>query len=99
MRGCGCGQKDGAGLLAASFEWTNKRIELDEYLKGALNDRLQGIADRSKEQPEIAIIRFQPDAKKNGGAYVTAIGTVKKIDVFKRVVVLRVIYCQYAGFP
>ena len=68
---------------------TNERIELDEYMKGALSDRLQSIADRMKEHPEIAVTYFQPDAKKNGGAYVTATDTVKKIDVLERVIVMR----------
>ncbi|MEA4901351.1 hypothetical protein [Desulfitobacterium sp.] len=66
----------------------DKRVELDEYIKDALNDRLQIIADRIKEHPEITITYFQPDAKKNGGAYVTAIGTVKKIDRYERVVAM-----------
>ena len=67
---------------------TNERIELDEYMKGALSDRLQRIAERIKERPELAITYFQPDAKKSGGAYVTATGTVKKIDAFERVAVM-----------
>ncbi len=67
---------------------TDERIELDEYMKGALSDRLQIIADRIKEQPEIVITYFQPDAKKDGGAYVTAAGTAKKTDEFERVVVM-----------
>ncbi len=67
---------------------TDERIELDEYIKDALRDRLQIIADRMKEHPEIAITYFQPDAKKNGGAYVTAMSMVKKIDEYERVVVM-----------
>lgn len=67
---------------------TDKRVELDESMKEALSNNLQMIADRLKEHPEIAITYFQPDAKKNGGAYVTVINTVKKIDVYKRIVVL-----------
>jgi len=67
---------------------TDERIELDEYMKGALSDRLQIIADRIKEHPEIAITYFQPDVKKNGGAYVTTIGTIKRIDEFERIVVM-----------
>lgn len=67
---------------------TDERIQLDEYVKDALNDRLQIIADRIKERPEIAITYFQPDAKKNGGAYVTAVGSVKKIDEYERVIVM-----------
>lgn len=67
---------------------TDERVELDEYTKEYLNDRLQIIADQLKENPEIAITYFQPDAKKNGGAYVTANGTAKKIDIYERVVIM-----------
>ncbi len=67
---------------------TDERVELDEYMKDALSDRLQIIADRIKEYPEIAITYFQSDAKKKGGAYITAISTAKKIDEYERVVVM-----------
>ena len=67
---------------------TDERVELDECIKADLSDRLQIIADRIKEHPEIAITYFQPDAKKNGGAYVTAVGTAKKIDEYERIVIL-----------
>lgn len=67
---------------------TDKKVELDEYMKYALNDRLQIIADRLKEHPEIEITYFQPDTKKNGGTYVTAINTVKNIDEYERVVIM-----------
>ena len=67
---------------------TDERVMLDECAKAALSDRLQIIAERIKEHPEIAITYFQPDAKKNGGAYVTAVSSVKKIDEYKRVVVM-----------
>ncbi|WP_313129886.1 hypothetical protein [Anaerocolumna sp.] len=67
---------------------TDERVELDEYRKDILSDKLQIIADRIKEHLEIAITYFQPDEKKNGGTYVTAIGTVKKIDEYERIVVM-----------
>jgi hypothetical protein len=67
---------------------TDERVKLDEYMKVVLSDRLQIIADRIKERPEIVITYFQPDEKKNGGAYVTAISTAKKIDEYERVVVM-----------
>ena len=67
---------------------TDKRVELDESMKEALSNNLQMVADRLKEHPEIAITYFQPDGKKNGGAYVTVINTVKKIDVYERIVVM-----------
>lgn len=67
---------------------TDERVELDEYMKDALSHRLQIVADRVREHPEIEITYFQPDVKKNGGTYVTDTGTVKKIDEYERVVVM-----------
>lgn len=67
---------------------TDKRVELDEAMKEALSNKLQMVADRLKKRPEIAITYFQPDGKKNGGAYVTVINTVKKIDVYERIIIM-----------
>ena len=65
---------------------TEKRVELDESRKAALNDRLCIIHDTLVEQPTVIITYFQPDKKKSGGAYVTATGSVKKIDEYVRTV-------------
>lgn len=35
------------------------------------------------------ITYFQPDGKKAGGAYVDALGVVKKIDEYERMIVFR----------
>lgn len=67
---------------------TDGRVELDESMKNDLSDRLQIITERIKEQPKISITYFQPDSKKKGGAYLTVIGIVKKIDEFERVVIM-----------
>lgn len=67
---------------------TDERIELDEDRKDTLSNKLQIIAERMKEYPEIAITYFQPDAKKIGGAYVTVISTAKKLDKYKQVIVM-----------
>lgn len=68
---------------------TEKRVELDEYSKAALNGKLSMIQEQLDEQPEISITYFQPDNKKSGGAYITAAGCVKKIDEYGRTVVMR----------
>jgi hypothetical protein len=67
---------------------TDERIELDECAVSALSDRLQIIAARIAEQPEVAITYFQPDRMKHGGAYVTAAGLVKKIGEYERIAVM-----------
>lgn len=67
---------------------TERRIELDEYLKADINVKLLAVADRIREHPLVEITYFRPDPKKEGGAYVTASGSAKKIDQYKRAVVL-----------
>lgn len=67
---------------------TYDRVELDEYMKAVLSDKLRIILDRIKEHPQISITYFQPDEKKNGGSYITTTGTVKKIDEYERIVIM-----------
>ena len=67
---------------------TDERVQLDESMKDVLSHKLQMIAERIPKQPEIAITYFRSDEKKSGGAYVTAVGTVKKIDIYKRMIVM-----------
>ena len=68
---------------------TDTRVELDEYSKADLSERLCIIQDQMDQQPEVSITYFQPDKMKSGGAYITAIGCVKKIDEYERTVVMR----------
>lgn len=67
---------------------TDERRELDEYMMDALRDRLQKIAERLEERPEITVTYFRPDKKKQGGAYIAAAGVVKRLDEYKRVIVM-----------
>ena len=50
----------------------------------ALNDALQYISYNLNEIAEVSITYFVPDKLKSGGAYVTKVGSVKKIDSFAR---------------
>ena len=67
---------------------TDERIELDEYDKSALNEKLSSIQERLDSRVEVTVTYFKPDEKKSGGTYVTVMGTVKKIDEHERVVVI-----------
>ena len=49
-----------------------------------LNDALQYISYNLNEIAEVSITYFVPDKLKSGGAYVTKVGSVKKIDSFAR---------------
>lgn len=67
---------------------TEEQMELDEGSKLELNDKLQIIADHLTERPQVSIRYFVPDKKKSGGTYVNATGIVKKIDGYKRIILL-----------
>lgn len=71
-----------------SARLTDARLELGEYVKDSLNEKLGIIAGRLEDCLEISITYFQPDAKKAGGAYVTAFGSVKKIDEYERIIIM-----------
>lgn len=67
---------------------TDRRVELDEYEKAELDSRLQRIRENLGDNEEVIFTYFLPDERKDGGAYVTAAGCVKKIDDYEREIVL-----------
>lgn len=68
---------------------TDEQLELSEDEIALIDEMLQRLREHIKEQPEVTVTYFQPDEKKNGGAYVTLIGSAKKIDEFKQVLILQ----------
>ena len=67
---------------------TDERIVLDEDEKMMLDERLQEIKEHLSEHPKVGITYFKPDSVKDGGAYETVSGHVKKIDEYERLIVL-----------
>ena len=63
---------------------TDERIELDVEALSALDMKYQLLMKAHDEAPEVTITYFQPDERKAGGKYVSAVGAVKKIDDFER---------------
>ena len=68
---------------------TDERIELDVEALSALDMKYQLLMEVLDEAPEVTITYFQPDERKAGGKYVSAVGTVKKIDDFERRITMR----------
>lgn len=68
---------------------TDERIELDEEALTALDRKYQLLMDTLDDAPEVTIIYFRPDERKAGGQYVSATGTVKKVDTFGRRILLQ----------
>lgn len=67
---------------------TDEKLELDEYAKSILSDRLQILAEHIDDLPEVMFTYFVPDKKKSGGAYVSVTGRIREIDEYERIVVL-----------
>ena len=68
---------------------TDQKIDLDDYEKEEINDKIQLITEHLGEDFEVVNTYFQPDSRKAGGAYVDAVGIVKKIDEYDRVIILQ----------
>ena len=60
---------------------TEEEIVLDETAIEKINEKLYEISMYLSEKRRVAITYFRPDAGKSGGAYLTDVGTVKKMDV------------------
>ncbi len=65
---------------------TEQHRELDESERAALDEALRRAWE--KRESEVCITYFKADEKKEGGAYVSATGMVKKIDYYERYVVM-----------
>lgn len=75
--------------IKGSGHLTDKRIELDEEALTALDMKYQLLMDAFDDASEVTITYFQPDERKAGGKYITAVGAVKKIDDFERRITMR----------
>ena len=64
---------------------TARKIELTEEEKAVLDEKLCLLLDTGGEA---VFTYFLPDEKKVGGAYVTAAGSIKKLDLLERRIIL-----------
>ena len=69
-----------------SARLTEEQVELDENAREELDEKLRQIRECGEAHPEITVTYFQKDARKDGGAYVTLTGRMKKIDEYARMI-------------
>ena len=74
--------------IEESSRRTESRPELSQQECDRLNARLQFLAEQSADCPTIQITRFVQDTKKSGGALVTEVVCVKRVDWVKRTIFL-----------
>ena len=74
--------------IAETARLTDFQIELTEGAKAAVNEQLRLLAETSRNCPGVRVTWFLPDERKSGGAYVTVMGRVKKVDAYRERLVL-----------
>ena len=74
--------------IAETARLTERRMELDEDTRAELDRKQAVLLEHIDEQPEITITWFQPDEKKDGRAYLTTTGRLKKLRELERLLVL-----------
>lgn len=67
---------------------TQEKISLSESGIESLNERLHILLEEMASHPKITITYFVRDEKKAGGAYDTVEGYVRRIDEYKRTVIM-----------
>ena len=74
--------------IAETARLTEQKIELDEDTKAELDRRQAVLLEHMDERPELTVTWFQRDEKKDGGAYLTTTGRLKKLRELERILVL-----------
>ena len=67
---------------------TDRKIELNEERKAELDRMWQYLMEKVQERPRIKITFFIKDEKKSGGIYTTVSDRIKKMDPYKRTILL-----------
>ena len=74
--------------IAETARLTEQKLELDEDTKAELDRRQAVLLEYMDERPELTVTWFQRDEKKDGGAYLTTTGRLKKLRELERILVL-----------
>ena len=73
-----------ADSIKETARLTDEYSEPSEEMKAIMNEKILFLMEQLEKQPEITITFFKPDEKKQGGAYITITGVVKKIKTYER---------------
>lgn len=76
------------GVIRERARQTEERAELDEGVREELDRKLEVWERELGNRRAVRITYFQPDARKDGGTYVTVTGRVKKADGYRKVLEL-----------
>lgn len=69
--------------------YTGEKYELSEYQIAIINNKINIALEKKSLNPVLSITFFKPDARKQGGEYVTISGVIKKVDEITHTIVLK----------
>ena len=75
-------------VLQESARLTQEETFLDESSKELLDRKLRFLADHLGQVGQVRFLCYRPDERKSGGSFLRLEGSVKKIDLYRRRVVL-----------
>lgn len=77
------------GVIQETGRLTDRRVELGESDRAELERTLNFLNSQEEEHPAVQVTYFLPDARKEGGAYVTVTGRLKRINQVEGVLLLQ----------
>lgn len=67
---------------------TDEQVILDENTVEGINRKLYELSLHLSEGRKIAVTHFMPDTMKSGGAYLTDVGAIKKLDETEQMIIM-----------
>lgn len=66
---------------------TQRQLEVDEEGLMLMDEKLHALLEIIRDQPQVTITFFEPDAKKAGGAYLSVTGRIRRVDEINRQII------------
>ena len=63
---------------------TDQKMELDENAKEKLDWQIHILQMQMAKNPEVEVVHFVPDPRKEGGRYERLKGVLQKVDLYKK---------------
>ncbi len=74
-------------MIEETARLTDSKLQLGENKIDILNTKLNLLYRKIEENPDVTICYFIPDKLKSGGEYTFYQGKIKKIDLYKRIII------------
>ena len=75
--------------IAETARLTEERRELTEEEKLRISEKLTALQEREKTAPSATVVYFEPDGRKQGGAYRTLTAAVAKVDPLRYILEMK----------